>query len=117
MRWVSRGSLRVRELERLGEHHGIAIDAVRAMQQVGGVQLQEATVERGRFGGVCRQGHHLHAQQHHRRIVGDNDIEIERTARLHHPESRFDFLIRGAVGIEPVEERLDVLTRDHDRFP
>jgi beta-phosphoglucomutase-like phosphatase (HAD superfamily) len=58
-----------REFQRFGEHDVFVLDAVGAVQQVRGVQLEEPARESGGLRPVGRQGHHVHAEQYDRRRV------------------------------------------------
>src|SRR5215208_5537426 len=72
--------VQVRQLERLGEDDRIAVDAVRAVHEVGRVELQQPAVEVGAAVVVGRTLHDLDTQQDDRRRVADDDVDVEGTA-------------------------------------
>src|SRR3954464_5739400 len=65
-----------RQLERFGEDDLVVLDAVRPMQQVGRVELEQTTGERGGLGAVLRERHHVDPEKHERWGIVDGDREV-----------------------------------------
>src|ERR1700733_14127149 len=65
------------KLERLGEDDRVSLYTIRAMHQVGCIELQKPPIEARRLPLAVRHVHHLHPQQHDRRGIMNDDVQIE----------------------------------------
>src|ERR1051326_2985880 len=77
--------IEMRELQRLGDDNRVLLDAIRPMEQVRRVQLEQAPTQRGQLVFILGKGHDLHAHQDHGRRVVDDEREIELAAGLYDP--------------------------------
>ncbi len=94
----------IRQLQCFRHDDRIVLDAVRSVQQVGRVQLEQAATRRGERLGLRGQRHDLHAhQQHDGRREVHHHVEIQLAARPHDPEARLD--LDGAAPSAPSRSR------------
>ena len=79
------------ELERFGEDDGAIADAIRAVHEIGGVELEQAAIEvAAQLPFVLRQVHDLHPQHDDGWVVVHDDVEVESPAGADDPEPGLD---------------------------
>ena len=83
------------------------------MHEIRRVQLQQTAAEGRQFVLAFRKRHHLHTQQHDRRCVIHDEIEIELAVRLHDKQSGLDLAVTRAFSADAIEEAFDVFLGDH----
>src|SRR5437763_954919 len=87
------------------------------MQQVRGIELEQATGERGRLLGIRRKVHDVDAQQHHGRRIVYRNRELAVRAWSHDPETGLHLIERCAGSTQSYEKAFDVVFREHHQHP
>ena len=103
----------VRKLERLRHDDRVFLDAIRPMDQIGRVELEQAAAQYREVVLVLWQRHDLHTHQHYRRCVIHDDREIELAARFDDPQSGLHLAVARAFSADAIEEAFDVFLGDH----
>ena len=99
------------ELQGVGQHDVIPLDAVGPVHQVGGVVFEQLPEQLGPAGLLGRQFHHADPEDQYRRCVAHHHLGFLRRAHL--PEPVLELIDSGARRLHPVQEGLDVIPCDH----
>src|SRR5688572_1161177 len=103
--------VQVGQLERVGEDHVLALQPVRSVHQIAGVELQELAVETAPLLVTGRRLHHPHPEDHHRRGVMDHDVGTGLGPCP--PKAWLHFGRLDGAAFDPVEVGQDVFFRYH----
>src|SRR5262249_41686889 len=103
----------MRQLERFSHDDRLVLDTIGTVDKVGGVELEQPTIQRGRRVWLGGHGHDLHPQKDDRRREVDNDAEVELTGWFDDPESGLDFTEACSVSCEPIEPAFNVFFGHH----
>src|SRR5688572_11912101 len=103
--------VQVGQLERVGEDHVLALQPVRSVHQIAGVELQELAVETAPLLVTGRRLHHPHPEDHHRRGVMDHDVGAGLGPCP--PKAWLHFGRLDGAAFDPVEVGQDVFFRYH----
>ena len=103
--------IQVLQLQRVGEHDIVALEPVRAVDQLARVQLQQLAEQVAPERLRCGQLHHPHPEDHDRGRVMHHDFGAVGVAG--EPDVRLQLRNRQAARVEAVQLALHVFPRDH----